>query len=55
MTVLGIRFCTVKPEQEARDLAGFLGSRGWNFVQRDMGDDDGEACQGTVFPTGEAS
>ena len=56
MTVLGIRFCTVKPEGEARDLAAFLGSKGWNLAQRDMGETDGNAgFQGAVFPAGEAS
>ncbi|MEO1167409.1 MAG: hypothetical protein AAFW97_01730 [Pseudomonadota bacterium] len=55
MTILGIRFCTVKPEQEARDLASFLGPNGWNFAQRDMGEGEGDAFQGAVFPAGEAS
>lgn len=59
MTVLGIRFCTVKPEQEARDLAGFLGPNGWNFAERDMSEAgeeaDNDAFQGAVFPAGEAS
>lgn len=55
MTVLGIRFCTVKPEKEARDLAAFFGSDGWNFPERGMSTDSAEGFQGAVFPAGKAS
>jgi len=55
MTVLGIRFCTVKPEKEARDLAAFLGSDGWNFSERGMSTNPDEGFQGAVFPAGKAS
>ena len=55
MTVLGIRFCTVKPEKEARDLAAFLGSDGWNFAERGMSTEAAEGFQGAVFPAGKAS
>lgn len=55
MTVLGIRFCTVKPEKEARDLAAFLGSDGWDFSERDISPDAGQEFQGAVFPAGKAS
>jgi predicted enzyme related to lactoylglutathione lyase len=55
MTVLGIRFCTVKPEKEARDLAAFFGSDGWNFSERGMSTNPSEGFQGAVFPAGRAS
>lgn len=55
MTVLGIRFCTVKPEGEARGIADFMGPKGWNFDERDMGADHSDSFQGAVFPAGEAS
>lgn len=55
MTVLGIRFCTVKPEEDARGIASFLGPDGWNFSERDMGANDSDAFQGAVFPAGETS
>ncbi|MBC2777416.1 VOC family protein [Parasphingopyxis marina] len=53
MAVFGIRFCTVKPEEDARGLADFLGAKGWGIGERDMGEGDG--FQGAVFPAGEAS
>lgn len=55
MTVLGIRFCTVKLEKEASDLAAYLGSDGWNFSERGMSTDPAEGFQGAVFPAGKAS
>lgn len=55
MTVLGIRFCTVKPENEARDLADFLGADGWGLDERGMSTDTAEGFQGAVFPAGKAS
>ena len=55
MTILGIRFCTVRPEQEARDFATFLGPNGWNFPERDMSADQCEEFQGAVFPAGKSS
>lgn len=55
MTILSIRFCTVKPEKEARDLANFLGADGWGFDERGMSTDPAEGFQGTVFPAGKAS
>ncbi len=55
MTVLGIRFCTVKPFDEAKALQGFFGDSGWGFAERDMGGGEGDGFSGAVFPAGEAS
>ena len=55
MTVLGIRFCTVKPDDEARGIAEFMGPKGWNFGERDMGAEHSDGFQGAVFPAGDAS
>ena len=55
MTVLGIRFCTVKPEEEARGIAEFMGPKGWSFGERDMGAEHSDGFQGAVFPAGDTS
>lgn len=55
ITVLGIRFCTVKPSDDAKRISAFLGSDGWGFAPRDMGGGDGDGFAGAVFPAGEAS
>ncbi len=55
MSVLGIRFCTVKQKDDAEGLAGFLGKKGWEFGERDMSDAEAEGFSGAVFPAGEAS
>ncbi|QIG79125.1 VOC family protein [Stakelama tenebrarum] len=54
MTVLGIRFCTVRPDEEARALAQFLGADGLGLAERDLGMDAPEFA-GAVFPAGEHS
>jgi len=54
MTVKGIRFCTVRPEGDARALAGFLGKDGLGIDQRDLGP-EAQDFPGGVFPAGDAS
>jgi hypothetical protein len=51
MTILGIRFCTVKPADTANKLAEFLGPNGWQMDARDMGSGADEFA-GAVFPAG---
>lgn len=54
MTLLGIRYCSVQPADDARALAKMLGAEGWGFAETDLGI-AGDAFAGAVFPAGEAS
>ena len=53
MKVLGIRFCKVAHQDDAKTLADMLGEKGLGLTATDMGQSDG--FNGAVFPVDDAA